>query len=41
VITVVEWPKGFAADQWPEAKTVVFRHVEEGRRSIRIPEKSA
>jgi len=37
VITLVEWPKGFAAEQWPNALRVVFRHVDEQTRGIRIP----
>jgi tRNA threonylcarbamoyladenosine biosynthesis protein TsaE len=37
VITLVEWPKEFAAEQWPSARRVVFRHIDEGMRGIEIP----
>jgi len=41
VITVVEWPKGFAAEHWPEARRVVFLHLDEQRRIIRIADRTS
>ena len=40
VITLVEWPKGFAAEQWPDAIRVAFRHIDEHTRGIRLPRDS-
>ncbi|MHC4941091.1 MAG: tRNA (adenosine(37)-N6)-threonylcarbamoyltransferase complex ATPase subunit type 1 TsaE [Planctomycetota bacterium] len=36
VITVIEWPKSFAREEWPEAIVVRFEHLDENRRRIRI-----
>ena len=36
VITVIEWPRAFAREEWPEAIRVEFEHVDENRRKIRI-----
>lgn len=36
VITVVEWPRAFAREAWPGAIRVVFEHLAENRRRIRI-----
>ena len=37
VVTVVEWPKGFAGDQWPNAIRIELEHVTESERRIRVP----
>ena len=37
VVTVVEWPKGFASDQWPNAIRIELEHVTESERRIRVP----
>lgn len=36
VITVVEWPRAFAREEWPDAIRVEFEHVDENRRRVRI-----
>jgi len=41
VVTVIEWPKRFAADRWPDAIRVRFEHVDEARRRIHTPENGA
>ena len=37
VITVVEWPKGFAAEQWPAAIRIRLEHRGEHSRLITVP----
>ena len=36
VVTVVEWPRAFAREAWPDAVRVVFEHVDETTRRITV-----
>ena len=36
-VIVVEWPRGLAADFWPDAPRVRFDHVDEETRRIELP----
>ena len=37
VLTVVEWPRQLAPYLWPDAPRILFEHVDETTRRIRLP----